>query len=416
MNEPRIDDKNSFLKGKFILSILLGISLILGFSIGFLLASALGVFNKSSNSIIGGSNNSSNVYYDNEYIDNIVKILNERYINDLPEEKDLTYGMVKGLIESLGDQYTSFLDPEEAKQYLEGRNPDFEGIGVTLSFKEGNTYIESVLGGYPAERAGFQNGDVIIEVDGIKMEGERPSSVASNIRGEKGTEVKIKVYRASSDELLDFTAIREKIDVSNINSKDLGNGVYQITITQFIDNTAEEFNKEWDKIANEIDAKNPKSLIIDLRNNPGGYVYSVNYVLEDFLLNNQIVFQEESKDKGVVTYRDRRSGRFEDIPVIVLVNEGSASASEIFSAAIQENDRGEIVGKPTVGKGVEQTLVDDFKDDSLLILVFQKWLTPDGNNIDAENPIKPDYEVEYTNEDFEKGIDTQLEKAKELLR
>ncbi len=392
-------------------------ALVFGVGLGAVVSSAFKSPFSSAGSVVNTTTSTSNISnLDADFFNSVTKVIQDNYIGDVPATKDLTYGAVKGFLDSLGNEYNSFLTPLEAQDYLQSRNPNIEGIGVTLKYDGENTVIETVLPNYPAAKAGMQSGDVIIEVNGEQVTGQMPTVVATKVRGEAGSEVKVKVFRADSEQAqIDFTVKREKIELDNISYKDLGNGIYRISITQFLDTTAEEFNQKWDNIVNEINNKgNVKGIVMDLRSNPGGYVYSVRHVLEEFLGNGKILMSEEIKNKPKNDFRDARTGNFEQTPVVVLVNEGSASASEIFATAIQDNQRGKIVGKKTVGKGVEQQVMT-LDDGSMLILVFQKWLTPSGRNIDPENSVTPDYEVDYTQENAKAGTDPQLDKAKELL-
>ncbi len=357
--------------------------------------------------------------FDVTYLESIVDILEAKYMGDFPGKNEANYEIVKGYIEALNDPYTSFLDPEEAKAYLENRSESFEGIGVTLGFNESNTQVESVLKNYPAEKAGILPKDYIIKVDEEDVQGKQPAEVAKLIRGEKGTEVKLTILRPKPDgtyEEVVFEVVRETIEVDNIMWKEVEDGIVEIDITQFIDDSVADFKNNWDEVVVDITEEVPElnGIIMDLRNNPGGYVLGVRYVAEEFLDQGDLIMQEESKEKSVVKYKDQRKGLFEDVPLVVIVNEGSASASEIFAAAVQENNRGEVVGMPTVGKGVEQELIT-LKDGSILIVVFQKWLTPNGNEITKEDPVKPDYEVEISLEEIQKGVDKQIDKALSLL-
>lgn len=413
-------DKSSFSKAA--LPFVMTASVLAGFVLGILVIKFPDMVRiKSDNN---QTNTTTDVSTELEFLEQssleqVYGYLKEIYINELPPNEELNYGVIKGIINSLNDPYTSYLTPEEAKVYLQGRTGDFEGIGITLAFDGENTYVETVLEGFPASKNGIKVGDVIVEVDGEDQQGKEPQIVASKIRGQKGTEVKLKVYRTSDNpngEVKEFAITREKIDVDNVTWKDLGNGQILIDISQFSDESPDVFNNTWDKVVADIIAKEgkPKSIIVDLRNNPGGFVVSVRHTLEEFLPNGTTMMAEQVKSQDPKVYKDFRVGQFEDIPLSVIVNEGSASAAEIFATGIMENNRGEIVGKPTVGKGVEQIILDDFEDGSILLLVFQKWLTPNGNNITKEAPVKPDFEVEYTQDDFDNGSDPQLEKAKEV--
>lgn len=385
----------------------------------FILGLCIGIFFTSLflGSRNEGNSNPGNIsYYDQSYIDLIYNKIVENHIGTLPTKEEITQNLANGLIQSLKDPYSFYLNPQQAEEYLSRRNPDFQGIGVILSFQDNYTYIQSVLKGYPAERAGLFQGDLILEVNGEKMDGVRPEIVATKIKGEAKTEVSIKIYRKSNNEEKIFKIIREKISISNINYDSQGEGIYKISISQFIDESVEQFNLEWDKTVNEIIKKEDlKGIVMDLRGNPGGYVAAVKHVIEEFLTDGKIMYIEKSTDESQVQYRDFRKGKFESVPLIVLVDQGSASASEIFSASIQDNNRGKIVGTTTVGKGVEQIVLSDIPDKSLLVLVFQKWLTPLGRNIDKENPIKPDIEVN-NNENKDLQLENALvELKKELI-
>lgn len=405
---------NNLASTKYVSRFLIVISLFLGLAVGVVITSVFNKLTSSTTSSINGVSDSQ--IYNSQYFDEVYGLLQKEYIGQLPAKEELTYGLVKGLISSLNDPYTYFLNPDEARDYLDSRSPDFEGIGVTLRFNDNNTEVETVLSGYPAERAGMRSDDVVLSVNSESVEGMQPNLVASKIRGDKGSEVKVQVYRPEGAQLLEFTMIRETIEVSNVEAKEVKDGVYQVSIKQFVDESVDAFKSSWDRVVADITKEGtPKAVIVDLRNNPGGYVAGVKHVLEDFLSEGELMMYEENKSTGKTEYRDYRKGKLENVPVVVLVNEGSASASEIFSAAIQDNERGKVVGMPTVGKGVEQQVIDDFPDGAMLIMVFQQWLTPDGRNINKENPIKPDIEIDYTSENATKGVDPQLEKAIEVL-
>jgi carboxyl-terminal processing protease len=363
---------------------------------------------------------SSNLPFDADYIQNIYSNVKNNYLGDIPDGKDLTYGVAKGIVESLGSEYSSFLNPTEAHEYLNSADSAFEGIGVTLGYDGTYTKIVSPLDGYPGQKAGLLPGDLVIEVNGENVTGKQPEIVTTKIRGKADTQVKLKIYRPSTSQNLDFEITRTRIKLDNITYKEVKPGIFKINIVRFTEGPnggrsgPQVFNDSWDKVVQEVSAKSPKGIILDLRNNPGGYVESVRHVAEEFLKQNQTIMGEEEKNKASQTYTDTRGGKFENIPVTVLVNSGSASASEILSAAIQDNKIGKVVGETTVGKGVEQTVIT-LPDNSLLIIVFQKWLTPSGRQITKETPITPDYKVDLTPADAQAGKDPQLDKALEVL-
>lgn len=358
--------------------------------------------------------------YDQAYLQGVLSEIDQYYIGELPDSAELSRGMAKGIIEALGDEYSSFLDPEEAKLYMQSTGSAYEGIGVLLGFEDGYTRILTAMDGQPASTAGVKSGDIILEVDGEDLTGIRPEVVASKILGEAGTDVGLLIYREVEDELIEFEIRRDLIDLENIIYEDLGNGVFMIDILRFTEGADgnitgdQKFNQLWSRIVDEVAEQQPTGLVIDLRNNPGGYVKSVRYVLEEFLPDGAVLMKEEEANGKLTVYYDDRVGKFEDIPIVVLVNEGSASASEIFAGAIQDHQRGNVIGMNTVGKGVEQILLD-VEDGSILILVYKQWLTAGGSQLSPENGITPDEEVEYQAPETDGGYDAQVTRALELL-
>ena len=337
------------------------------------------------------------------------------YINKNLDGQKLLYGAVRGLVESLDDPYTFFLSPDETEDYLKGNASAFEGIGTTLRYNGEYTVIESPIDGYPARNAGLEPGDAILEVDGEAMRNKSAAYVASKIRGTAGTTVKLKVFKISSQREEEFEIKREKIDLDNVTFKDLGNGYVEIKIIKFTEENVAAFNQQWDSVIQSVLSKNPKGIVIDLRNNPGGYVDSAKYSVSEFLEKGKTILSEENRDGDRTVHKVERTGLLKNIPIVVLVNEGTASASEIFAGALQDNGRAKVVGMKTVGKGVEQRIVE-LDDGSSIHVVFRKWLTPNEKNISKDSPIVPDYEVDYSMEDFNKGLDPQLEKGLELIK
>jgi len=385
--------------------------LVLGIGLGLALAQIFGAVKTSSNIIQSTASIESS-----QYVTEVYNLIKDKFIGDTPQGRNLDYAKIKGIVESLDSKYTSFLTPEEAAEYKKAEDPNFEGIGVSLKFNGEGTEIETVMSNYPAEKAGLKAKDFILKVDDCETLGKYPAEVASKVRGRSGTKVKLEIARKGESNTLVFEITRESIDIDNLSYKKLDGGIYKIDIFQFIDVSADAFNSSWDKIVNEISAAgDAKGIIIDLRNNPGGYVISVKHILEEFFSNGAVLFKEREKNSAENVYKDFRVGKFENLPVTVIVNEGSASASEIFSSSIQDNNRGKIVGMKTVGKGVEQQALE-LSDGSMLIVVFQEWLTPNGRNITEENPITPDYELEYTEENYKNLRDPQLDKSIEIVK
>jgi len=335
----------------------------------------------------------------------IWEIIEDEYIDpDRIDGQQLLHGAANGLVEGLDDKYTNFLTPEEKQEYLSSNRREFQGIGTTLAEESDFVVIESPIDGSPAQKAGLKPKDVILKVDGEDMQGKSVVEVATLIRGDANTKVKISYYRPSTNETNEVEIVREVINLDILELKDLGDGIVSFKVYQFTDADVETFNREWDKKITEIINRNPKGLVIDLRNNPGGFVDAVSHSIGEFLPKGTVIFQEESRAGKRTSFKVNREGRLQNIPVVVLVNDGSASSSEIFAGAMQDNNRAKIVGIKTVGKGVEQRLIN-LSDGSMLQLVFQKWLTPNGRNISVDEPITPDFLIEDTEEQNQKAIE-----------
>lgn len=333
--------------------------------------------------------------------------LEKEYISQIEDPQKLVYGAAKGMVDSLEDPYTSFLTPDETSEYRKNNAGEYEGIGATLRQEEGFVLIESPIDNSPAQRAGLKAGDLILEVDGENVEKKGVYEVVALIRGEAGTTVNLKIFRPVELKEYEISIVRASINIDNISVENLEDGIVKIKILRFTESDLSAFINLWDESVEKALSYNPESIVIDLRNNPGGYVSGVEYVLGEFLPKDQVLFLEESKDGSKVEHKVGRVGKFLDIPVVVLVNQGSASASEIFAGAMQDTDRAEVIGMPTVGKGVEQKILT-LSDGSMLQVVFQKWLTPSGKHISKDEPITPDYEID--------DIKLQDEKALEILR
>lgn len=335
----------------------------------------------------------------------IWEIIEQEYID--PERIDgqqLLHGAANGLVEGLDDKYTNFLTPEEKQEYLSANKREFQGIGTTLAEEGDFVVIETPVDGSPAQRAGLKPKDVILKVDGQDVKGKTATEVASLIRGDANTKVIISYYRPATNETNEVEIVREVINLDILEIEDLGQNIVSLKVYQFTDADVETFNREWDEKIAEVIQRNPKGLVVDLRNNPGGFVDAVRHSLGEFLPKGAVAFQEENRSGKRTSFKVNKNGRLQDIPVVVLVNEGSASSSEIFAGAMQDNNRAKIVGAKTVGKGVEQRLIN-LSDGSMLQIVFQKWLTPQGRNINTDEPIVPDFLVEEPEEQVQKAIE-----------
>lgn len=349
---------------------------------------------------------------DSEYLKSLYDLIDNYYLGEVPSEQELTYSVAKSIVESLGT-YSSFLTPEEAKEYLSAGGNNYEGIGVTLEYDGEYTYLGVVLKGSPAEKAGLVSGDILLSVNDEDAAGQIPELLVTKIKGESGSKVNLRVYRASVENTYTVEVERAKIDFPNVTYTQMANGVVKINIYRFSEDAdtpqkaIAELNTTWDEVTKNVAALNPKGVIVDLRGNPGGYVQSVQYFLEDFLPNNSVIMREKTKKGKEESFLDTRTGSLEGVPLVVWVDSSSASASEIFAGAIQDNDRGTVLGKNTFGKGVEQILLD-LDDGAQMLLVYKYWLTSGGRQISKESPIVPDEIIEVE--------DNLLQRSYELLR
>lgn len=335
---------------------------------------------------------------------NIVK---DKFVGQLNIQK-MTYGAIAGMVESLGDPYSMFLDPSQAKNFAEDLKGSFDGIGADMTHKDGKLVIVAPLEGSPAEKAGLKSQDIVLKIDKADVAEMTFQDAIAKIRGKKGTEVTLTVLRQGWPDSKDFTIKRETITVKSVRYEMKGDICY-IRISQFGDDTVDLAKKAADFVLEH----NARSIVVDLRNNPGGYVDAVTDITSLFI-DKGVVVIEEYKDGKRDELKTTLIPRLRDQKLAVLTNGGSASASEIFAGAIQDNGRGILIGEKTFGKGSVQNL-EKLKDDSEVRITIAKWLTPKGRTIDKEG-IKPDIEIKLTDDDAKAGRDPQLERAIEELK
>lgn len=322
--------------------------------------------------------------------------------------KNMIYGAIRGMVYSLEDPYTLFLTPKENKDFQDSMEGKLEGIGAELTLRHELITVVSPLKGSPAKRAGIRPEDVIMEVDGEDVDDFTFEQVIMKIRGPKGTKVVLGIARKNEQELIDITIIREVINVNSVEWKMIGD-IAVIELNQFGDKTKEEFNKA----INDILPKRPKGIVLDLRYNGGGYLDGAVNIASEFIEEGKVVsVKKRNPEEDEVIYVNGRA-RVANIPMVVLINKGSASASEIVAGAIRDHNRGIIIGETSFGKGTVQE-VENLIDGSSLRVTIAKWYTPNNVNI-SEVGIEPDIEIERTIEDLEEDRDPQLDAALEHL-
>lgn len=315
----------------------------------------------------------------------VVKLLEQRYVESVDRD-ELTEGALDGLVQALGDPYSEYLNKDEIASFSEHINSTFTGIGAEVALQDGNVVVVSPIKNSPAERAGLMAGDVILSVNGESLQGLDLTKAVEKIRGPKGTQAKLKIQRKDSSAVMDIIVVRDDISLETVEAEMLDGGIGLIGIRQFAVQTGERFAEELKK----LEAQGMKGLIIDVRNNPGGVVQAVQSIAETFVPEGKTIMHLEYRDGK--REKTTSKGKGKAYPVVVLINEGSASASEILGAAIQESAGGKLVGKTTFGKGLVQSTVK-LSDGSGVKLTIAKWLTPDGDTI-HESGIQPDLEVE----------------------
>jgi carboxyl-terminal processing protease len=340
----------------------------------------------------------------------------EKYVDrEKLDANKMFYGAIKGMVASMEDPYTFFLTPDENKKSKDDLGGKFEGIGAQLGLKENKIIVVAPLKNSPAESAGIKAGDQIIEVDGKSTEGWTLAEAVNAIRGEGGTDVKLKISRGGASQEYTITRATIKVDSVELTFEQSPQGdVAYLRLNQFGDTT----NTEWADAVNEISeryaAGEIKGMIVDVRGNPGGYLDSSVYIASEFLEKGSTVVTQESTVEGTTEYTVRREGKLKSIPLVVMIDEGSASASEIFAGAMRDYNRATIVGKKSFGKGSVQEALD-LSGGAGLHVTVAKWILPKGEWINGKG-IEP--QIDVTNEipegnTLSRETDAQLKRALE---
>lgn len=345
-----------------------------------------------------------------DLLDEITRLLEDEYIdpNSL-DPQQLTYGAAEGMVSSLGDPHTMFVEPIQAAIIEEDMQGAFEGIGATVDMVDGFLTIVQPLPNSPAVRAGIQAGDQVLAVDGETIEGLGIMDAITLIRGPKGTTVTLLIRREGIAEPFTVEVTRDRIEVAIVESRMLEGQVGYIALGEF---NAVALDQIQDALRSLL-RENPVGLILDLRNNPGGYLHVSVEIASEFLPQGTLVVTEQQRETAPKEYTVRRNGLATDIPLVVLVNGGSASASEIVAGAIQYHQRGTLIGVTTFGKGSVQS-PHTLSDGSSLRITIAKWLLPGGRILDGDG-LAPDIAVEITPDEAAAGQDPQLDRAVEYL-
>lgn len=338
------------------------------------------------------------------------EIVHNQYVDQPVDDITLMRGAIRGMLDSLGDQHTSYMDPEQFRQANIPLRGEYEGIGAWVDTTTEYLTIVSPMPDSPAEKAGLKAGDQIIAIDGDDMTGIDGNVALQRVIGPAGTEVTLTILREGEPEPFDVTLNRAHIVVPSVQSEMLEDRIGYIQLSTFGDTTTEDLRRALENLRSE----NPTGLILDLRNNGGGGLQTAIEVASEFVGDGAIMY-EEYGDGSRDTYNAIKGGLATEIPLVVLINEGSASASEIVAGAVQDTGRGKLVGVTSFGKGSVQTWVPLKDNQGAVRVTIARWLTPNGRTI-HEVGLDPDLVVELTEEDIEAERDPQLDKAIELLK
>ena len=341
------------------------------------------------------------------------EIIDKYYLGEV-DDSSLEEGAVKGYIEGLGDPYTEYISKEDMDSYLDDTMGNFVGIGIYMikNTQYDKIQVLSTIKGGPAEKVGIQAGDLIVSVDGVEYKADDMTTASNNIKGEEGTKVTVEILRGT--ETIKYDLTREKVKVNQVEGKVISNSIGYIKFTSFDETTAEDFKTQYEKLAKQ----NIKSLIIDLRNNGGGIVDQA-LEIADYIADKDSVLLYEVDKNNKETVKKASQDPIINMPIIILTNENTASASEILAGALKDLGKAKIVGTKTYGKGVIQQILK-LNDGSGLKITIEEYQTPNRNKINKIG-IEPDENVELP-EDVENAFnlkeseDTQLQKAIEMLK
>lgn len=399
---------------------LISLSFFAGYDVG---KQSIGLGPTDSLSLINADTYSAEATLDFRQFWQVWQYIKDNYVKADITEQQLFYGALDGLVASLQDPYSVFFDPEINKQFQQELSGAFEGIGAEIGIKENQLTIIAPLPSTPAERAGVLAGDRVLAIDGQDTAPLSLDESVKRIRGPRGSTVILTVVRTDTPEPLEISIVRDTIEIDSVRfvrkdpagkqppveQKLMDGDIAYIELQYFNENTL----ADWNGVVSQILQANPRGIILDLRNNPGGFLDTAIEIAGEWAGDRPVVL-ERLRDGETLHHVPRRQARLHTIPTVVLINYGSASGSEIVAGALQDYDLATLVGEKTFGKGSVQDL-REFSDGSSVKLTIAEWLTPLERHINNAG-VAPDEEVVMTRDDFQSKGDIQLQKALELLR
>lgn len=335
-----------------------------------------------------------------------LEALEKNYIDTDELDRDtLLYGAIRGLIGAAGDPYTSFFTPQEAEQFLEDASGHFDGIGAEIGIRDGALAVISPLAGSPAEESGLMSGDLILEIDGMRTDDMSLEEAVSRIRGAAGTKVTLVTFREGDEDTHTVTMTRARIELQTLTAETRADGTVVVRLYSFSEDATLRFTERMAALATS------EGIVLDLRNNPGGFLDVAVEIASLFLSDGDAVVIERRRGEADVVQYAEGNGPLRDVPVVVLVNRGSASAAEILAGALRDARSVPLIGETTFGKGTVQEF-PRLTGGAALKVTVGEWLTPSGTSL-REGGLEPDIEAE---DDSATPEDEQLQRALEILQ
>ncbi len=386
--------------------------IVISYSVGYQAGHKGFIFNPKTFSVINENNAPQTVDYN--LLWDTIKILNTKYINQPIDQQKILYGAVSGAVAAVGDPYTEFFAPQDLQNFQTQLAGNFDGIGAEVGVNSsGNIVIIAPIAGSPAQKAGILAGDVIAGVNGQSTASWTVDQAVDAIRGPKGTTVTLSIIRAGKDKAFDVKIVRDTIVIKSVNwtykTVTAANGQSEtiaiVTISEFGGDTTSLFGQA----AKDILAHRVNGIVIDLRNNPGGYLQSAVDVASYWVKAGDVVVSEDHSDGTSIVYKGEGNPELAGIKTEVLINGGTASAAEILSGALRDHGFAQLIGQKSFGKGSVQEL-DDLPGGSAIKVTIAKWITPDGINLN-HNGLNPDIPVAITQDQITAGKDPQMDAA-----